>query len=225
MSAKRRGQSGFTLIELLVVIAIIAILAAILFPVFSRVKARAVQTSCLSNLKQIGLALHMYMTDNDGLLSSWNDPNGSLGYWPWRESLRHDVTNGKLFVCPGNPWPSTTGGMYGHYGFNMHIGGCQTNSISNASELLMVTDSGVMPFITWNRGYNNWEAIFGVAYYPPVPKGVHRGTYNTTTRLFPGGIANCLFVDGHVRGEEADKLSMEAPLTPAAMQRVWLPQY
>ena len=62
---KRRA---FTLIELLVVIAIIAILAAILFPVFARAKESAKRTACLSNSRQQGAALLMYLTDNDGMM-------------------------------------------------------------------------------------------------------------------------------------------------------------
>ena len=61
----RRQKRGFTLIELLVVIAIIAILAAILFPVFSRARESARKTACLSNMKQIGTALMMYCQDWD----------------------------------------------------------------------------------------------------------------------------------------------------------------
>jgi len=61
-------KTGFTLIELLVVIAIIAILAAILFPVFAQARDKARQSTCLSNCKQIGLAIDMYTQDNDDIL-------------------------------------------------------------------------------------------------------------------------------------------------------------
>src|SRR3954447_14448419 len=60
-------RRGFTLIELLVVIAIVAIMAAILFPVFARAREVARQSSCVSNLRQIGMAVRMYLQDNDGL--------------------------------------------------------------------------------------------------------------------------------------------------------------
>ncbi|MES2461424.1 MAG: DUF1559 domain-containing protein, partial [Armatimonadota bacterium] len=65
MSNLRKGRSGFTLIELLVVIAIIAILAAILFPVFAKAREKARQSSCASNMKQVGLALVGYTQDYD----------------------------------------------------------------------------------------------------------------------------------------------------------------
>ena len=67
MSSKNH-RSGFTLIELLVVIAIIAILAAILFPVFAQAREKARQTTCLSNMKQLGTALLMYSQDYDETL-------------------------------------------------------------------------------------------------------------------------------------------------------------
>src|ERR1700752_3648321 len=63
-----RARHGFTLIELLVVIAIIAILAAILFPVFAKAREKARQTACLNNMGQLSKAFRMYMDDNDGTL-------------------------------------------------------------------------------------------------------------------------------------------------------------
>src|SRR5947199_7004434 len=68
---RRRSRHGFTLIELLVVIAIIAILAAILFPVFAQVREKARQTSCLSNQKQIGNAVMLYAQDYDEQIVPW----------------------------------------------------------------------------------------------------------------------------------------------------------
>jgi len=123
---KRRG---FTLIELLVVIAIIAILAAILFPVFAQAREKARQTSCLSNLKQLGTSMQMYIQDYDERLpgSSWaNNRCGAAGHWVpagtiastpnWRlenGALYPYVKNSKVYSCPSDgvasSWNPNTG--------------------------------------------------------------------------------------------------------------------
>jgi len=98
-------KRGFTLIELLVVIAIIAILAAILFPVFSRAREQARKTACLSNMKQLGTALMMYAQDWDETLPFWRtpchgDPNYPPGGLLWTEQLYPYVKNWEVFQCP-----------------------------------------------------------------------------------------------------------------------------
>src|SRR6056297_3095 len=87
--------SGFTLIELLVVIAIIAILAAILFPVFARAREKARQTSCLSNVKQLGLGVMMYAADYDERL-----PARSIGGVGWYGLLQPYIKNWQVIICP-----------------------------------------------------------------------------------------------------------------------------
>jgi len=95
-------RSGFTLIELLVVIAIIAILAAILFPVFARAREKARQTSCLSNVKQIALAVTMYTQDYDESNPiSWCYANNSTGYI-WADAVLPYVKNLQVFGCPSS---------------------------------------------------------------------------------------------------------------------------
>ena len=76
-------RAGFTLIEILVVIAIIAILAAVLFPVFARAKDAAKRASCLSNMRQVGYAMTMYLSDSDDRMPDRRDLKVSLGYKPW----------------------------------------------------------------------------------------------------------------------------------------------
>ena len=99
-------RKGFTLIELLVVIAIIAILAAILFPVFAQAREKARQTSCLSNMKQLGVALTMYAQDYDGTMPMTSWELGSLkSKIHWSYLVQPYVKNLQIFVCPSDPTP------------------------------------------------------------------------------------------------------------------------
>jgi prepilin-type N-terminal cleavage/methylation domain-containing protein/prepilin-type processing-associated H-X9-DG protein len=113
MSVRR----GFTLIELLVVIAIIAILAAILFPVFAKAKEKAKQASCISNMKQIALALMQYATDYDdhmplpdlrgtgvSLGTAW-DGRPVVDLWDWRSAIQPYVKNAGITLCPSYEMP------------------------------------------------------------------------------------------------------------------------
>jgi prepilin-type N-terminal cleavage/methylation domain-containing protein/prepilin-type processing-associated H-X9-DG protein len=100
-------RDGFTLIELLVVIAIIAILAAILFPVFAQAREKARQASCLSNQKQLSTAMQMYIQDYDEKFPSWvNDvpksPDYPNGKNTWVENLQAYSKNKKIWICPSD---------------------------------------------------------------------------------------------------------------------------
>ncbi len=99
-------RKGFTLIELLVVIAIIAILAAILFPVFARAREKARQASCQSNLKQLALGTLMYISDYDETYPLWNRRQGS-DLWPLAPpaAVYPYVKNTDIYVCPSGANP------------------------------------------------------------------------------------------------------------------------
>ncbi len=137
------AKRGFTLIELLVVIAIIAILAAILFPVFAKARENARRISCISNLKQIGLGLMQYTQDYDEVLvANWGGPDGwqasspSLNRYKWMDSIHPYVKSEQIYNCPSHAnYPAGlgpyiyyqrygTGGLppqgtnYGSYGIN-----------------------------------------------------------------------------------------------------------
>ncbi len=101
----RRARQGFTLIELLVVIAIIAILAAILFPVFASAREKARQTTCSSNLKQLGLAFMQYTQDYDEQFPC--DTNGGYSNG-WAGELYSYVKATRVFACPDDSYVPTT---------------------------------------------------------------------------------------------------------------------
>jgi len=113
----KTSYKGFTLIELLVVIAIIAILAAILFPVFAKVREKARQTSCASNMKQIALAILQYCQDNNEYYpvnSNANIPNGNSTYASngWAVNIFPYVKSLGAFKCPDDSTGYSNSGQF-----------------------------------------------------------------------------------------------------------------
>src|SRR5215469_1096879 len=122
---RRRRQSrrrGFTLIELLVVIAIIAILAAILLPVLSQAKKRAWTIQCISNVRQIGVAMKIFADDNNQLFPEsggniyWGATDANTGKPSWMEQIVGNVQNTNILNCPGNvQLPPDMRGPYNYF--------------------------------------------------------------------------------------------------------------
>jgi prepilin-type N-terminal cleavage/methylation domain-containing protein/prepilin-type processing-associated H-X9-DG protein len=212
-------RRGFTLIELLVVIAIIAILAAILFPVFAKARAKARQASCLSNLKQIGLGILSYCQDYDEMfpgtyyatgnatrpINGW--PSENLGaYVNWAEKVYPYVKSAQVFQCPEMILTSATQMSYNcfptGYAFNYLLDvdtntGRSLNEILRPAEIMMAAD-GPTQLDTRYGGtstipvmlYNNMDlSVVLGAWAAQYPKQVHRHS---------GGYNFC-FVDGHAK--------------------------
>ncbi len=217
------GRKGFTLIELLVVIAIIAILAAILFPVFARARAKAKQASCQSNLKQIGLGTAMYTSDYDGrpapcncgsTIDKWGNGPGRI--W-WQGLIMPYVKNYQLFACPAfsnprfygetEPYPAPTDSTYRfHAGYGMNwyypTGGVTDRglwfyiteeNIPKPAETIYVTESNGNIITGPNPG-NSWPYATWLSAVDAATDNRH-GLWNA---IHNGG-ANVLFYDGHVK--------------------------
>ncbi len=105
---RHREIRGFTLIELLVVIAIIAILAAILFPVFAQAREKARQATCLSNVKQIATSYFMYAQDYDQRYTQNRYADGA-NHYTWKLAILPYVKNLALFQCPSNAYNKIPG--------------------------------------------------------------------------------------------------------------------
>jgi prepilin-type N-terminal cleavage/methylation domain-containing protein/prepilin-type processing-associated H-X9-DG protein len=203
MSSNRNG-SGFTLIELLVVIAIIAILAAILFPVFLRAKAAAKSTSCMSNMKQYGVAFQGYADDNGGGLPFAFSPVAPWGNneYCWLHSLGPYVRRSTQFVtaflgCPSVPIKRSDTYTYGMSWYHCANNGAYTtgcyNTLSQVAQhknAWLIVDAN-----TYFVGTDSWQS--GTTTYVPRFNIVFRhGDYGNTGYAR----ANFLFGDTHVKG-------------------------
>ena len=127
MPIRNSKRVAFTLIELLVVIAIIAILAAILFPVFAQAREKARAISCLSNERQVGMAMIQYVQDYDEIYPNGININGNKRVWPaegWAGLCQPYIKNAAIFKCPSDTTASVSAtDLVVSYGYNSNLVG------------------------------------------------------------------------------------------------------
>jgi prepilin-type N-terminal cleavage/methylation domain-containing protein/prepilin-type processing-associated H-X9-DG protein len=225
----KRPHTAFTLIELLIVIAIIALLVAILFPVFARARENARRASCQSNLKQIGLGFAQYTQDYDERYPSPCYGDWSIGgpYLSYPVLLQPYLKSEQIFLCPSEGNKPTSGITpllgFPSYGMNVEFersGQCSVSGspasrgiaaaeINQPAELLMLVDNDLIGnypgyYTTW---YDTNHPIFTSNVGLP------------DARHFDG--VNISFADCHVKWTRVDKVI--TPPSPAINWRLWYP--
>ncbi len=189
-------RRGFTLIELLVVIAIIAILAAILFPVFARAREKARQASCLSNLKQIGLAVLMYAQDYDDVICPYVDSNYNFTTMAWWVVIDPYIKNDQIRKCPSRRGTGETdyGVVYPH-----------VSGVGTAKSLAEIQYPAETAMLTETEGQSSPTAPPGNLYLCYCPFCYAEGAISWAYYhglAYPGRHNegnNACFVDGHAK--------------------------
>ena len=204
-------KKGFTLIELLVVIAIIAILAAILFPVFAKAREKARQTSCLSNMKQLGLGMHMYAQDYDGKIFYYANGRGDNlpevtcyqgeGAYQTLSLYYPYIKNSQIYVCPSQGVLNSYGQICGngatvYSGANSQMLDTVANSAPyGAAGTIMIVEAANLALWDWG------EATGSTSLWPRIhPTGA------TVLPPHNGGL-NCAYIDGHAKWNQYNSLS------------------
>lgn len=221
-------RHGFTLIELLVVIAIIAILAAILFPVFAKARDKALSTACLSNCKQMALALQMYCSDYDTHLPfHLMSVNGA--WTPWVVQVQPYVKNWGVFVCPSSSRQWGYGHSYPHLPYTPANDEPGWNAarhpfyvlseINYPAEMMFaadVSDDDVYKDnFTWGHFLYCPVCFFG--YYCPCGMWLNEGLIGYRHQ----GGANAVFFDGHAKWLTHDKFCNLNDASDPAVARLW----
>ena len=210
-------KSGFTLIELLVVIAIIGILTAMLFPAFAKAREAGRRAACISNLRQLTLAMLMYLDDNDAGFVPAASPDNLMRWHGRRFNTDEpfDPTLGPLWsyyraegvkVCPSfGPTVGSTGQFEqgtGGYGYNaQYVGGtpapwpamcvpAREQMIRRPSETILLTDSAFLDLDGKLIEYSFCEAPYYVVWGTPADPSTH---------FRHNGMASVAFCDGHAR--------------------------
>ncbi len=200
----RRSDVGFTLIELLVVIAIIAILAAILFPVFARAREKSRQTSCLNNVKQIALGVLMYISDYDSRFPSLyyqivGAPSCD-GKFFWPRVVAPYIGTGTLtasqhnaiFRCPSyaegpSNWYC---GAYADYGMNNQLAGDNEAQVPMPAQTVMLGETAY-----WHPTNLRWFGWYSWSTFTSWNRDAH----TNGSRYLHNGLQNIAFADGHAK--------------------------
>ena len=229
-SLKQPRRAGFTLIELLVVIAIIAILAAILFPVFQRVRENARRTACLSNMKQLGLGVVQYTQDYDERMpnaTDGNSGNATLGGWmyysgfntpnvnfdPVRGSIYSFTKSMGIYVCPDDSAAQSSHDSYA-------LSSCVASGTAKPA--------GATNYVRPGKGLSSFDNSAGTLLFCEEASGsANQGTNDAYLNytldhisLRHSGGSNMAFVDGHAKYYLLDTASNGETQSAGADQKV-----